>query len=110
MRSYQGPTVCSAQSREGLKGGFAGAYSSSQRRWRSNTKLCTPVAVTGVEGTVWSSIGVGQVGYYEKFLPQKVIRHCNGLPRAVITAPGCLSSRNVQTTLSDTAFEFWEVS
>lgn len=54
--------------------------------------------------------GVGQVGYYEKFLPQRVIRHLNRLPRPPVTAPGWLSSRNVQTTLSDAAFEFWVVS
>ena len=44
--------------------------------------------------------GQGQVGYPEKVLLQRVVRHWHRLPRAVVTALSCHSLRSIWTALS----------
>ena len=38
---------------------------------------------------------------------QRVVRHWNRLPRTVVMAPSCWSSRSIQTTLSEIWTEYW---
>lgn len=102
MRSRCGPLVCSAQSRVGWR------WSAAHREWRGSTVLCSLMTAAGPEGTAWSCVSVS--GWYqEKVLHQMVVRPWKRLPRAVLRAPSCQSSRNIWTVLSDIGFESWVV-
>lgn len=53
--------------------------------------------------------GEGQVGDKENVLHQRVVKPWNLLPRAMVMAPTCQSSRSIGRMLSDMGFEFWMV-
>lgn len=105
-QDLQEATVCSAQSRWGLRGCFVEAYSFSRKEveWKHWALL------TGGSDRREQHRAAAREGQLDlkKFLPQRAVRHWNRLPR--VTASGWPSSRSVQTVLSDTAFEFWVVS
>jgi len=48
-----------------------------------------------------------QVGYQENVLHRRVTGHWNRLPKEVVTALICWSSRSIWTTPSDTWRNYW---